>query len=79
MALFINLLKHELKRRDDRLLWDHGAQTGVLFHEIRAARNDMIHTFYYYATLWGSVAAGVCKASARKSRAGQADMRTVAM
>ena len=77
VALFINLLKHELKRRDDRLLWDHGAQTGVLFDEIRAARNDMIHTFYYYDPLRG--VAGHFKASARKSRAGQAEMRTVAM
>ncbi|MBV9288788.1 MAG: hypothetical protein JO288_13370, partial [Hyphomicrobiales bacterium] len=34
VALFINLLKQELKERDDRRLWEQGAQTGALFDEI---------------------------------------------
>jgi len=77
VTLFINLLKQELKGREDRRIWDQGAQTGVLFDEIRAARNDMIHSFFFCDPTTG--VEGYFKGSARKNKAGQAELRTVAM
>ena len=77
VALFINLLKQELKARDDHRLWEQGAQTGVLFDEIREARNDVVHSFFFLDPARG--VEGHFKGSARKSRSGQAELRTVAM
>jgi hypothetical protein len=77
VTLFINLLKQELKGREDRRIWDQGAQTGVLFDEIRAARNDMIHSFFFCDPTTG--VEGYFKGSARKNKAGQAELRTVAV
>jgi hypothetical protein len=77
VTLFINLLKQELKERDDRRLWDQGAQTGALFDEIRDARNDVVHSFFYSDPTTG--ANGHFKASARKNTSGRPELRTVAM
>ncbi len=77
VTLFINLLKQELKARDDRRIWNQGAQTGVLFDAIRDARNDLIHSFFLADPTSGIK--GHFKPSARKSTAGQAELRTVAM
>ncbi len=77
VTLFINLLKQELSEKDDRRIWEQGALTGVLFDAIRDARNDMIHTFFFCDPTRGME--GHFKASARKNRSGQAELRTVAM
>jgi hypothetical protein len=77
VTLFINLLKRELKAREDNRLWEQGAQTGALFDEIRDARNDMIHSFFHRDPTSGTE--GHYKVSARKNRSGQAELRTVAM
>ncbi len=77
VTLFVNLMKRELKERDDRRLWDQGAQTGALFDEIRDARNDVVHSFFYCDPTGGIE--GHFKASARKNASGQAELRTVAM
>ena len=77
VTLFINLLKQELKARDDRRIWDQGAQTGRLFDAIRDARNDLIHSFFLADPTSGIE--GHFKPSARKSTTGQAELRTVAM
>jgi len=77
VALFINLLKQELRQRDDRRLWEQGAQTGALFDEIREARNDVVHSFFLWDPTRG--VEGHFKASPRKSRSGHAEIRTVAM
>jgi hypothetical protein len=77
VTLFINLLKRELKERDDRRIWDQGAQTAALFDEIRDARNDVVHSFFYCDPTTG--ANGHFKAAARKNTSGQAELRTVAM
>ena len=77
VTLFINLLKQELSEKDDRRIWEQGALTGVLFDAIRDARNDMIHTFFFCDPTTGME--GHFKASARKSRSGRAELRTVAM
>ena len=77
VTLFVNLLKQELKRREDRQIWEQGAATGVLFDEIRAARNDIIHCFFDCDPMTGIE--GHFKGSARKGRSGQAELRTVAM
>ena len=77
VALFINLLKQELKRQNDRRIWEHGAQTGVLYDTIRDARNDLVHSFFHFdPTLQIE---GHFKGSARKNTTGQAEIRTVAM
>ncbi len=77
VTLFINLLKQELKERDDRRIFDQGALIGSLFDAIRDARNDMVHTFFFSDPTTGLE--GHFKASARKNRSGQAEFRTVAM
>ena len=77
VTLFVNLLKQELKEKDDRRIWDQGVLTGVLFDAIRDARNDMVHTFFFSDPTTGTE--GHFKASARKNRSGQAELRTVAM
>ena len=77
VTLFINLLKQELKKRDDRRIWRQGSQTGLLFDDIRAARNDMIHSFFLCDPTTG--VEGHFKPSARKSTSGEAELRTVAM
>jgi len=77
VTLFINLLKQELKRRDDRRMWRQGSQTGLLFDDIRAARNDVIHCFFLCDPTSG--VEGYFKPSARKSTSGEAELRTVAM
>jgi hypothetical protein len=77
VALFINLLKQELSERDDRLLWEQGAQTGELFDAVRDARNDMVHSFFDCDPTTG--AEGYFKGSPRKRRGGYAELRTVAM
>ena len=77
VALFTNLLRHELKERDDRRLWRQGFETGVLFDAIRDARNDVVHTFFDCDPTTG--AEGYFKGSARKSTSGRAELRTVAM
>ncbi len=77
VTLFINLLKQELKKRDDRRIWDQGRQTGALFDEIRDARNDVVHSFFYCDPAGG--VEGHFKGSARKNTSGQAELRTVAM
>lgn len=77
VTLYINLLKQELRERDDRHLWEQGAQTGALFDEIREARNDLVHSFFYWDP--SQSLEGHFKASARKSRSGRAELRTVAM
>jgi hypothetical protein len=77
VSIFTNLLKQELREKDDRRLWDQGAQTGALYDEIRAARNDMIHSFFYSDPTTGIE--GYFKGSARKNKSGQAELRTVAM
>src|SRR5208282_2026446 len=77
VTLFFNLLKQELKKRDDRRLWEQGAQTGILFDAIRDARNDVVHTFFHCDPTTG--AEGYFKGSPRKSTTGKAEVRTVAM
>ena len=77
VTLFINLLKQELKKRDDRRIWIQGSMTGLLFDDIRAARNDMIHCFFHCDPTTG--VEGYFKPSARKSTSGEAELRTVAM
>jgi hypothetical protein len=77
VTLFVNLLKQELKARDDRRIWDQGAQTGRLFDAIRDARNDLIHSFFLADPTTGIE--GHFKPSARKSTTGQSELRTVAM
>jgi len=77
VTLFINLLKQELKKRDDRRIWRQGSQTGLLFDDIRAARNDVIHCFFLCDPTTG--VEGYFKPSARKSTSGEAELRTVAM
>ena len=77
VALFINLLKQELKRQDDRRIWEQGAQTGILFDAVRDARNDLIHSFFHCDPTLGIE--GHFKGSARKTTSGQAEIRTVAM
>jgi hypothetical protein len=77
VTLFINLLKQELTHREDRRIWEQGSQTGELYDEIRAARNDLIHSFFYYDATTGLE--GHFKSSTRKSKTGQAELRTVAM
>ncbi|MGA9846818.1 MAG: hypothetical protein WBQ45_04165 [Roseiarcus sp.] len=77
VMLFMNLLKRELRAREDRQLWDQGAQTGILFDAIRDARNDMIHSFFFSDPTSGIE--GHFKPSVRKSKTGQAELRTVAM
>ncbi len=77
VALFINLLKQELNAREDRRLWEQGARTGALFDAIRDARNDVVHTFFDCDPTSG--VEGHFKKMPRKSRSGQAEIRTVAM
>ncbi len=77
VTLFFNLLKQELKKRDDRRLWEQGSETGILFDAIRDARNDVVHTFFHCDPTTG--AEGYFKGSPRKSTTGQAELRTVAM
>jgi hypothetical protein len=77
VTLFINLLKQELRKREDRRIWEQGALTGTLFDEIRVARNDLVHSFFLYDSVKG--AEGHFKASARKNKSGQVELRTVAM
>jgi hypothetical protein len=77
VTIFINLLKQELREREDRRLFDQGTLTGALYDEIRAARNDMIHSFFYCDPTTG--VEGYFKGSARKNKSGQAELRTVAM
>ncbi|MBV8112511.1 MAG: hypothetical protein JO012_22395 [Hyphomicrobiales bacterium] len=77
VTLFINLLKQELKKRDDRRLWEQGAQTGGLFDAVRDARNDVVHTFFDCDPVSG--AEGHFRRAPRKGRSGQAEIRTVAM
>jgi len=77
VTLFFNLLKQELKKRDDRRLWEQGAQTGILFDAIRDARNDVVHTFFHCDPTTG--AEGYFKGSPRKSTTGKVEVRTVAM
>ncbi len=77
VALFINLLKQELKRGDDRRLWEQAARTGLLFDAIRDARNDVVHTFFHCDPMTGTE--GHFKGSPRKSTTGRAEIRTVAM
>lgn len=77
VTLFINLLKQELRRREDRRVWNQGAQTGLLFDEIRAARNDLIHSFFSYDPTTGLE--GHFKSTSRKTTSGKAELRTVAM
>ena len=77
VTLFFNLLKQELKKSEDRRLWEQGAKTGVLFDAIRDARNDVVHTFFHCDPTTG--AEGYFKGSPRKSTTGHAELRTVAM
>jgi hypothetical protein len=77
VTLFINLLKQELRHREDRRIWEQGSETGELYDEIRAARNDLIHSFFHYDPTTGQE--GHFKSSTRKSKTGQAELRTVAM
>lgn len=77
VTLFFNLLKQELKKRDDRRLWEQGAQTGILFDAIRDARNDVVHAFFDCDPTTGEE--GYFKGSPRKCTSGQAELRMVAM
>ena len=77
VLLFTNLLKHELKMRDDRRLWEQGFETGVLFDAIRDARNDVVHAFFDCDPTTGEE--GYFKGSPRKCTSGQAELRMVAM
>lgn len=77
VRLFVNLLKQELKEREDRRLWEQGVRTGALFDAVRDARNDVVHTFFDWDPISGEE--GHFKGAARKGRGGQAQMRTVAM
>ncbi len=77
VKLFTNLLKQELRRWPDRLLWAQAAQTGALFDEIREARNDVVHCFFHSDPTKGIE--GHYKASTRKTATGTAELRTVAM
>jgi hypothetical protein len=77
VTLYLNLLKQELRERDDRRLWEQGSQTGALFDEIREARNDVVHSFFFWDP--SQSLEGHFKSSARKSRSGRAELRTVAM
>ena len=77
VSLFLNLLKHELSDMDDRLLWEQGSKTGVLFDAIRDARNDVVHTFFDCDPMSG--AEGHFKGAPRKNRNKGAEIRTVAM
>jgi hypothetical protein len=77
VTLFLNFLKRELRRRDDRRLWEQGAQTGALFDEIRAARNDVVHCFFSCDPTTG--VEGHFKAATRKGKSTQAELRTLTM
>lgn len=77
VALFFNLLKQELKWRDDRRLREQGLATGLLFDAIRDARNDVVHTFFHCDPRTG--VEGYFKRSPRRRTTGQAEIRTVAM
>ncbi len=77
VVLFTNLLRQELKRRDDRLLWEQGFETGLLFDAIRDARNDVVHAFFDCDPTTG--AEGYFKGSPRKCTNGQAELRMVGM
>jgi hypothetical protein len=76
-ALFLNLLKQEVARREDRRLWEQGVQTAALFDVVRDARNELIHTFYDFDPSTG--AEGYYKGVTRRTRTGQVEFRTVAM
>ncbi len=77
VKLFHNLLKLELKRRPDRLLLVQATQTGVLFDEIREARNDVVHCFFHCdPATWVE---GHYKAWTRRTTSGAPELRTVAM
>ena len=77
VLLFTNLLKHELKTRDDRRLWEQGFETGVLFDAICDARNDVVHAFFDCDPTTGEE--GYFKGSPRKCTSGQAELKMVAM
>jgi hypothetical protein len=77
VVLFTNLLKQELKKRDDRLLWEQGIATGLLFDAVRDARNDVVHAFFDCDPTTG--AEGYFKGSPRRCTNGQAELRVVAM
>jgi len=77
VILFTNLLRQELKQKDDRLIWEQGSQTAHLYDEIRSARNDMIHSFFHCDPT-GRIE-GHFKRSARKNTSGQVELRTVAI
>jgi hypothetical protein len=78
VVLFVNLLKQELRERDDRRLREQGGKTGALFDAVRDARNDVVHTFFDRDPISG--AEGYFKGTPRKGRGGgQAQIRTVAM
>ena len=77
VSLFLNLLKQELAKRDDRQIWAQAIETGALFDKIRGARNDMIHSFFHFDPTTN--VEGYFKGSVRRSKSGQVQLKTVAM
>jgi len=77
VKLFMNLMRQELQRRPDKALSVQAAQTGVLYDAIREARNDVVHCFFHFDPTHDLE--GHYKTSARKTAAGTAELRTVAM